>query len=703
MTALPSAAEISDILRRCRRDWLPAVFPAGRIVSGVFYIGSPHGEPGSSLPIPLNSERAETIRDFSGGFSGDDLDLYQEARGLSRTEAMAEAAQRYGGITVTFGQNRPRSQPKPPRIDRPANANAAVIPLSIDPATPVPALHRLGQPASVWEYYDAANRLVMRHCRFDETDSDGHPALDARGKRRKQFRPLIRTAAGMEWKWPTPVPLYHLPDLLANPSLPVLVVEGEKSADIGCDLIGERVVVTWAGGSAGIARADWSPLQGRDVTIWPDNDEAGAASARKVVAEAVKAGACSVRVVALPQGLPETWDLADPLPEGWTDEDLERLIAEALPAEGVGPAVAPAGYQPGALDFVWFGDIAVDLDTMELVEGVLTPGALSVVYGESNCGKTFFATDLALHIALGWRWRDRHVVQGAVIYVAAEGGKGVMNRIAAFRRHYDIASAPPFAVIRSSVNLLDPDRGHTEALIAAITHAAQHAGMPVALVVIDTLSRAMAGGNENASEDMGALVMNADRIRQETGAHLMFVHHSGKDTSRGARGHSLLRAATDTEIEVSREGAETPSVARITKQRDLETNGEFVFTLTSVELGRNPLGKPVTSCIVTPAEREAPSDGSGKRRGSNPPPAAQRYAEALLNAMIAHGETRDGKRGTTLQHWRDECVRLGLIPGGEDRDDQRRRSTNFNKNKSLLVEHSWVACDGDFAWSIRSG
>jgi RecA-family ATPase len=71
------------------------------------------------------------------------------------------------------------------------------------------------------------------------------------------------------------------------------------------------------------------------------------------------------------------------------------------------------------------------------------------------------------------------------------------------------------------------------------------------MIVLDTLSRVIAGGNENAPDDMGQLIGNCDRIRAEARAHVMLVHHTGKDEARGARGHSSLRAATDTEIEVS--------------------------------------------------------------------------------------------------------------------------------------------------------
>jgi len=190
-----------------------------------------------------------------------------------------------------------------------------------------------------------------------------------------------------------------------------------------------------------------------------------------------------------------------------------------------------------------------------------------------------------------------------VVYVAAEGGHGINNRVVAFSRQHDIEGGIPFAAVPCGVDLLNPD-ADTGPLIGLIKVAAERFGMPVKLVVIDTLSRAMAGGNENAPDDMGAYVRNVDRIREVTEAHVMSIHHSGKDAAKGARGHSLLRAATDTEIEVSRDSVTKVVTARVMKQKELPTEGEFAFNLENVELGQDEDGDPVTSCVVTECDAE---------------------------------------------------------------------------------------------------
>ena len=121
------------------------------------------------------------------------------------------------------------------------------------------------------------------------------------------------------------------------------------------------------------------------------------------------------------------------------------------------------------------------------------------------------------------------------------------------------------------------------------------------VIVIDTLSRVLAGGDENAPADMTHFVSNIDKLRRHTDAHIMIVHHSGKQIANGARGHSSLRAATDTEIEVTADDDTGIHVAKITKQRDHQGGQEYAFSLQEVTLGKNDRGRDVTSCIVVEA------------------------------------------------------------------------------------------------------
>jgi len=284
------------------------------------------------------------------------------------------------------------------------------------------------------------------------------------------------------------------------------------------------------------------------------------------------------------------------------------------------------------LPLIYANDVSPITNTSDFIENLLCENQFSVIYGESNCGKTFFMMDLSLHVALGRPWRGREVDQGGVIYAALEGGYNTQNRIVAFKRHHEIAVDIPMAIIPSSLNLLDP-KGDIHSLVEAIWEAKERIGN-IKLVVIDTLSRALHGGDENSSMDMGQLIINADAIRAVTGAHISFIHHSGKDAVKGARGHSSLRAAVDTEIEISRLDERSPSKIKVVKQREMEMGEDMFFTLSQVELGTNQRNKPVTSCVVIPAE------GGADNKFIPLNPIQTFIYDSLIDALLSSGEKR---------------------------------------------------------------
>lgn len=275
---------------------------------------------------------------------------------------------------------------------------------------------------------------------------------------------------------------------------------------------------------------------------------------------------------------------------------------------------------------LWYATMIGVTHREQLVKGVLHVGSFFVVFGESNSGKTFWILDLALAIAAGSPWRGLRTRRGLVIYVAGEGAASVRTRVAAYRKsHPEVAGGLPFAIVPCAVDFLSAEA--VAGLIATIQAAESESGEKVGLVIVDTLARAMPGGDENTSQDMGGAVASADRIRAETGAALGFVHHAGKDPTRGARGSSSLRAATDTEILI--EGVSGPRTATVSKQRDMESGQRMTFELLPVEVGTDlEDGTPVTSCVVRHIETEPASSPAVREfRGK-----AQRQYLAALRA-----------------------------------------------------------------------
>jgi hypothetical protein len=197
-----------------------------------------------------------------------------------------------------------------------------------------------------------------------------------------------------------------------------------------------------------------------------------------------------------------------------------------------------------------------------------------------------------------------------VLWLALESAAGLRRRVLAYRQFHKLGDTELlFADITTDVRLLD--LADVERLITTATTAAMISGCPVVLMVVDTVARAIAGGDENDGRDMSTLIRGCDMIRAETGAAVLLIHHSGKDSSRGARGHSSLRAAVDTEIEVS--GQQNPRQVKVTKQRDLPSGDVYTFDLEPVEIGCDPdTGDAITACVVVhrddgPARRPGPT------------------------------------------------------------------------------------------------
>ena len=270
--------------------------------------------------------------------------------------------------------------------------------------------------------------------------------------------------------------------------------------------------------------------------------------------------------------------------------EMVRVPDQIVEVPDVGP--------PLPLEFWGEGD---DVDPpRDFVEGMLIEDTLSLWFGDSNVGKTFVVFDLACHVALGRDWFGCDVEAGGVVYIAAEGAGSLRKRRKAWQTRYQETDVN-LAVIPSAIDFRSAGSDDVDRVIAACQIAAHRMGTPIKLVIVDTLSRAISGGNENAPEDMTAFVQAVDRVRAEVGTHVASIHHSGKDTTKGARGHSSLRAAVDSEFEVVKLSDDV-GIIKTAKQRDIEMSDNLGFKLEVVAVGSDRRGREITSCVVVPVE-----------------------------------------------------------------------------------------------------
>ena len=218
------------------------------------------------------------------------------------------------------------------------------------------------------------------------------------------------------------------------------------------------------------------------------------------------------------------------------------------------------------------------------------------------------------------------------------------------------------------------------------------------LVVIDTLSRAMAGGNENSPDDMGAFVANCDLIRQATNAHLLVIHHTGKDEGRGTRGHSLLAAAADTMIEVSKDEVNGLVTATVKKQRDRASGDVLAFRLEPVDIGMDEDDDTITSCIVVPSDEQV----SSRVKLTGP---AKLALDSLVKALAEGGEKpppmiqpRMGFSGqntvvrSTL--WKRYCAAVAITTS--DKPDSQDKA--FKRAAERLQELGFIGVWDGYVW-----
>lgn len=236
-----------------------------------------------------------------------------------------------------------------------------------------------------------------------------------------------------------------------------------------------------------------------------------------------------------------------------------------------------------------------------IVDGLLPETGLGMIFGPSGVGKSFFTLDMLAHIADGRPYGVQHrtVKQGRVVSVLAEGAGGMRQRMRAYRHKYPV-NHDNFKIISAQPNLMTP------ADVGEIAQVIMEAG-GAEVVVFDTMHACMAGADENSAKDMGLLLANARTIASCLDCLVMFVHHTGKDESRGARGSSSIRAAMETQIEISQNPSDPRRrVARIVKQRDGEDNLAWEYELEAVIIMGD---KPCASAVVKHIERTGAAAG----------------------------------------------------------------------------------------------
>ncbi|WP_201830994.1 AAA family ATPase [Microvirga zambiensis] len=435
----------------------------------------------------------------------------------------------------------------------------ALSPLPPDTPNPFVAMMDQGLIDSCYFYFDQDGRGLGAVTRKNKPSG-------------KQILPYIYVeyeSGERQWipgSFPKPWPLYGLRELTHRPNAPVLIVEGEKSADAVHKHILSHVPIAWPGGSSAVDQIDWSPLRGRDIILWPDADRAGRGAMEKVRAQAIAAGAQSVRCVQLPPHLPEGWDLADEIPDGL---DVQQLLREAADVGGRLRRHIQSAREVSVLNLP---------PKSYLVDNWLPRGGLAMVWAARGLGKTWFCLELAVCVAEG----DDFLAYGipspeTVLYVDGEMPlvdiKERLNQLRSeLPENLHILSSERLFANDTPLNI--NDEADQQRIIDAVEDMTRE-GIRPSLIILDNLSSLAAGLDENDNSALDRILKFLRQLRHG-GVTVLLVHHANKTGDQ--RGASRREDLLDTSIKL---------VLPTKDQAAPHDGGHFVMEFTKTR-GRTP-------------------------------------------------------------------------------------------------------------------
>ena len=320
-----------------------------------------------------------------------------------------------------------------------------------------------------------------------------------------------------------------------------------------------------------------------------------------------------------------------------------------------------------------------------MVRGVLPVEGLAALFGASGSGKSFLMLDIAAAVAGGdYEWFGRRVTQCPVTYVCLEGEAGMGKRIKAWSQHNNKPVPDALRFITKPFDLLSDD-------VPELAKAVIADGGAGGLVILDTLNRAAPGADENSSVDMGNLIAAAKQLQTLTGGLVLLVHHTGKDTTKGLRGHSSLYAALDGAIEVT--ATDTRKAWSVAKCKDDVTGDAHPFKLEIVPVGIDDEGDEITSCVAVPDDSaEAIKQAKRPTLRSNQKIANEALGEALRKSP------HTGKEGAPegrpcIQYTDAVAIVAERIPA-----DAKHKTSRAKIAITGLVERGYLAMKGEWLW-----
>jgi len=382
---------------------------------------------------------------------------------------------------------------------------------------------------------------------------DGHPI-------KQKYAPFSKNTDGT-WSLKRPeglMPLYYKAE---HTDKPILVSEGEK-ANLGAEKIYKGDCVTWHGGVNSWQKADWSPIFGKEVWLFPDNDDAGFKCANDI-AEMLVNNKCTVRVATPPtyfEPKDDLWD-ANQRNDFASSEDLEKYMQNFAQIKPKKPS----------LYFQTVDEIMSNIGEPDLlIDKCIERGTVTSIFGAAKSGKSFIAIDMACAVASGRTFYGYTTKPATVLYLAGEGFTGVGRRIKSHEQHHDYSlKNKPLLVSNRGTRIGDTEDFKN---LQEVCRAIQEEHGSIGMIIVDTLARNY-GLNENSTEDMNKFIQHIDDLKEEFNASIIIVHHTGHGSGARSRGSSVLPAALDYEFKVDRDKNSDDAAMLVSLKQTLVKDG----------------------------------------------------------------------------------------------------------------------------------
>ena len=488
---------------------LQDTFPAGRVHGKTFYIGSLLGDPGQSLKINIDpaSQHFMQGQDFNGGVGiGGIVKILIEARGMK----LPEIKEMFASYLDSTG----------PQIVR---DNAPI-------ENPIRPQYNSNSPYDAeYVYTNADGEVLVSVRRYNVKDIAGNPMLNTKGKPKKEFRPFVEGSPYS--KFPDIRPLYNIPNVLASDR--VIWVEGEKCAD-ALNHAGYTATCTIGGAGALTKKTahqfDFSPLQNKELILWPDNDPAGKKLADLIQDFALAAGAKSVTMLTPPMGKPEGWDASDALSEGYNIENFVNTKAK----------ITKTNINLLDESFLVSRFAGTAPEQKFLIDGTFPLGVPILFAAAGDAGKGMMTLDMGMKIASGKPMTSTFggLVKefGNVVIFTAEDDEAEMHRRVerldpfeerhGYNHDLKIVSLPNVGGVFAIMNESNGEFGTTAEFEKIYEQILQMSNLK--LIVFDPLA-SFVHADVNADPAAGAALTGLlARMATETGASVLVCHHMTK-------------------------------------------------------------------------------------------------------------------------------------------------------------------------------